>query len=190
MKLDPVIERAKSILLTPREAWLTIRDEPDEIIDLYKNYLIYIATIPAVAIFIGQSIVKYRVPFEQEITYIPIGLGLSLMIRRYLLYLIGVFVAGYLISRIAPYFQAQKDVKLAVKLVGYSATPGWIASGLYIIPRLGDLSVFGYIFGIYLFYTGATTLLDCPEERATSFTIVSLLILMTISILVSIFTSP
>ncbi len=124
MKLDPVIERAKSILLTPREAWLTIRDEPDEIVDLYKNYLIYIAAIPAVAIFIGQSIVKYRVPFEQEITYIPIGLGLSLMIRRYLLYLIGVFIAGYLISRIAPHFQAQKDVKLAVKLVGYSATPG------------------------------------------------------------------
>ncbi len=190
MKIDAVIDRAKAVLLSPRDAWLAIREEPDEIIDLYKHYLIYLAAIPAIAIFIGQSIVKYRVPFEQEITYIPIGLGLSLMIRRYVLYLVGVLVAGYLISLLAPRFQAQKDVKLAVKLVGYSATPGWIASALYIIPRLGDLSVFGYIFGIYLFYTGSMALLDCPEERATAFTVVSLLVLIVISILVSLFTNP
>ncbi len=190
MNLERVIQRARDLMVNPRDTWLNIKDEPGEILDLYRDYLWLLAIVPAVSIFIGQSLVKYRVPFEHEITYVPIGLGLSLMLRRYILYLLGILIGGICISWLSGRFHGASDLTSSVRLVGYSATPGWLATALHIIPRLGDLSVFGYIFGIYLFYLGAEILLEISRERLTTFTTLAVVMLIVISIFVSIFTSP
>ena len=52
-----MLERAQAILLRPRETWAAIAGEDDSIARIYKSYLIYLAAIPAVAGFIGQSLV-------------------------------------------------------------------------------------------------------------------------------------
>jgi len=190
MDVNALIDRAKAVMVNPRETWLTIKEEEAGVGDLYKQYLVYLAAIPAISLFIGQSIVGYSVPFENRITHIPIGLGLSFMIRRYLFYLLSIYIAGYVISFLSSRFDGLGDVTGSVKLCAYSVTPGWIASGLYIIPRLGELSVFGYLFGIYLFYVGAPIMLNIPQSRAASFTAVSVLVGLVLALIISLLTSP
>ena len=48
MDFNRLIERVKAILLTPKTEWPVIAGEPAATADLYKNYIILLAAIPAV----------------------------------------------------------------------------------------------------------------------------------------------
>ena len=47
MDFNKIVARAKAILLTPKTEWPVIADEPATVADLYKNYIIVLAAIPA-----------------------------------------------------------------------------------------------------------------------------------------------
>ena len=48
-----LVQRVQDILLKPKDTWPAIAAEPGDAAALYKNYLVYLALIPAVAGFIG-----------------------------------------------------------------------------------------------------------------------------------------
>jgi len=185
MNLNEVVDRAQRVLAAPREVWPAIKEDGEAPFEVYRTYLVFLAIIPAVARFIGESMVGYVVPFESKILYVPIGLGLLTMLLRYALILAGVYLAATLIAGIAPRFKSQHSVNAALKLVVYSGTAGWLASGLYVIPRLGDLSVFGYLYSAYLLYIGLPVMLETPEEKAPTFAVLSLAIILVLMIVAS-----
>ena len=97
-----IVERAKSILLSPRPTWEVIDTEQTDTASLYTGYLMILAAIPAVCGFIGMSIigmgmfgVSMRVPFLA---------GLANMLVSYVLSLVGVYVLAVLIDLLAPRF--------------------------------------------------------------------------------------
>ena len=53
----PLIQRIQDILLKPKDMWPAIATESGDIASIYKNYLIYLALVPAVAGFIGMSLI-------------------------------------------------------------------------------------------------------------------------------------
>ena len=48
MDFNKLIARVKAILTTPKTEWPIIAAEPATVADLYKNYIIWLAAIPAV----------------------------------------------------------------------------------------------------------------------------------------------
>ena len=58
-----IVSRVKAILMTPKTEWPIIAAETTTIADLYKNYVIILAAIPAVAGFIKMSIIGTTIPF-------------------------------------------------------------------------------------------------------------------------------
>src|SRR6185503_19482150 len=52
-----IVSRVKAILMTPKTEWPIIAAETTTVADIYKNYVILLAAIPAVALFISMSIV-------------------------------------------------------------------------------------------------------------------------------------
>ena len=65
-----VVERAKRIILTPKAEWEVIAGETPTIQELYTKYVMILAAIPAVAGFIGFSLVGIagiRVPITYGI---------------------------------------------------------------------------------------------------------------------------
>eukprot|EP01036_Dinobryon_divergens_P048209 gene48210-64683_t len=52
-----LVERVQSILLKPKATWPVIDAEPADPASLYKNYVMILALIPAVAGFIGLSLI-------------------------------------------------------------------------------------------------------------------------------------
>ena len=65
MRIVDVVARAKAIMLTPQTEWQVIQREPGALTDLFGSYVAILAAIPAIARFIGSSLIGgYDPPFH------------------------------------------------------------------------------------------------------------------------------
>ena len=175
MDINKVIARAKAILLTPKTEWPVIAGEPATVSDLYKNYIMIVAAIPAVFGFIKGTLIGYGA-FGIHVRT-PFGSGLAAAIVGYALSLALVYVMALIIDALAPSFGGQKNPLQALKVTAYAYTASWVAGIGQIIPGLGWLiAIAGAVYGIYLFYLGLPVLMKAPQDKAAGYTAVSIII--------------
>ena len=161
-----IVDRVKNILLKPKEEWPIIAGEITSPAELYTNYIIPLAAIPAVAAFIGVSIVG--LPFIGRLSMMT---GLSIMVTQFVLALIGVFVLSLVIDFLAPQFGGEKSSGQALKVAAYAMTAAWLAGIFSILPMLGILGILG-LYSIYLLYLGLPVLMKTPADKAVIYTVV------------------
>lgn len=164
-----LIERAKAIILSPATEWPVIERESGEPAYLFMNYVAILALIPAIAGFIGTSIIGVSVPVIGTVR-VPFFTGLFSAIFGYVLTFVVVYVVGLIVDLLAPTFAGQKNSANALKLAVYSFTPAWLAGIFQIIPGLAFLSILG-LYGIYLFWLGLPILMKAPKDKALVYTI-------------------
>lgn len=184
-----IVARAQGILLKPKEEWVKIKEETLPVSQLFTSYVLILAAIPAIAQFVGLSLVGRRVPFVGLYRY-GIGAGFLYAILLYVFTLVSVYVFGIIINALAPTFSSDKNLDNAMKLAAFSMTPSWVAGVLYIIPFLGILVILASLYGIYLLYLGfVTPLMNTPKEKAVGYLIVSIVVVMVLMVVVSIILS-
>lgn len=175
--------RVTNILTKPKEEWPVINGESTSIASLYSGYIMLLAAIPIVASFIKMSLIGTRI---LSIT-VRVGMvsGLIGAIVSYALSLGGVYLAAYVIEKLAPKFQSQGDTIQALKLVAYAYTAAWIAGVFNLLPIIGILGVLaGGIYSIYLFYLGLPELMGTPHDKVVAYMIVSAVIIIVIYIVI------
>jgi hypothetical protein len=171
MDLSKLIERARNILLTPATEWPVIAGETATTGDLYKNYVLILAAVPAVAGLIGMGMLGVG-PFR-----LGMASALTASIVGYVLSLILVYVYGLVINALAPTFGGQKDPMQALKTVVYASTAAWVAGIGSVIPFLGWLlTLAGALYTIYLLYLGLPVTMKCPQDKAVGYTAVSVIV--------------
>lgn len=161
-------QRILDILLRPLSTWTRIDSENGSAAHVYRSYLIYLAAIPAIASFIGLSLVGVGA-FGVRIR-VPIVAGLVNMVVSYLLSLALVYVMALIANALAPRFQGEQDMGSALKLIAYGATAGMLAAAFTALPALAMLGMLGGLYSIYLLYVGAPVLMRVPKERALGYT--------------------
>lgn len=167
---NPLIERAKNILLKPLEEWPRIEAEPSTIQEILLRYVLPLAAIGPVASFIGSQVFGYG---ALGFSYRPSLLSsLSSAIVTYVLTIVGVFALSLMADFLAPKFGGQSGKVNAFKLIAYSGTAGFVAGVFGIIPTLAFLSILGF-YGIYLLYLGATPLMKVPQDKSIAYTAVT-----------------
>jgi hypothetical protein len=178
-----VVDRAKNIVLVPRTEWLTVEAEPATINDIYKGSVVPLALIPAVAGFIGTSIVGISIP---GLGTVRVGFfaGLISAILQFGLSLLLVYVLALVIDALAPTFHGQKNMLAAFKTAAYSMTPSWLAGVFALIPSISFLSLLG-LYGIYLLYVGLPLLMRTPPDKALGYTAVVVLAAIVLSIVLA-----
>lgn len=165
-----LIQRVQDILLKPKETWPAIAQEPASVASIYNNYVIYLAAIPAIAGFIGLSLIGvggFGFGFR-----VPIVSGLVNMVVGYVLSLVMVFVLALIVDALAPTFGGAKNQIAALKVVAYGATAGFVAGIFSLLPALSILGLIASLYSIYLIYLGLPTLMRCPPEKAGAYTAV------------------
>jgi hypothetical protein len=177
-----VVDRAKRIILDPRAEWAVIEAEPTTIGDIYKGYAVPLALIPAVAGFIGASIVGMGVPGIGNFR-VPLGLGLASAVVQFGLGLALVYVLALIIDGLAPTFEGEKNLIAAFKLAAYAYTPAWLAGVFNILPSVSFLTLLG-LYAVYLLYVGLPRLMHVPAQRAGSYTAVVVLAGIVLAIVV------
>ena len=165
-----LVERVQSILLKPKATWPEIDSEQADAASLYKNYVMILALIPAVASFIGLSLIgigAFGVSFR-----VPIVSGLANMVVGYVLSLVMVFVLALIIDAMAPTFEGTRSQIGALKLSAYASTAAFVGGIFSLLPSLSVLGALVALYGIYLLYTGLPVLMKCPPDKAIAYTAV------------------
>jgi hypothetical protein len=158
-----LIERIKSILLSPKQEWPKIAAEPATVQSLYVGYIMILAAI-------GPLVVVLRSLFS------GFGIGLPLAIAMYLLTLVAVSIVALIVDTLAPTFGGERNFIGSLKLVGYSYTAAWVAGIFRLIPIVGAIiGLLAAIYSIYTFYLGASPVKKCPPEKAVAYTVVVLI---------------
>jgi hypothetical protein len=181
---NKLIARAKAILLTPKTEWPVIATEPATVGDLYKNYILVLAAIPAVATFIKTSIIGTNVWLAGRVRT-DVGTGLASMVLSYVLVLASVYVMALIIDALAPTFGGQKDKTQALKTITYASTASWLAGVAVVVPAIGMLiALAGGIYGIYLLYLGLPHTMKSAPEKSAGYTAVSIIAAIVLYIVV------
>lgn len=165
-----IIQRVQGILFKPKETWPAIATETDDIPSIYKNYLIYLAAIPAVATFIGMSLIGFG-GFGMHFR-VPIVSGLVNMVVGFVLSLAMIYVLALIANELAPRFQGEKNLPNAFKLVAYGATAGLVGGIFNLLPSLSMLGLLAALYSIYLLYTGVPVMMKTPQDKSLVYTAV------------------
>lgn len=165
-----LVDRAKAIILQPKTEWPVIAAESDTPGSILKSYVLPLAAIGPVASFVGGQVFGYGALF---VHFRP-GLmtGLTSAIISYVMAIVGVFVLAWVADMLAPKFAGTSNRTAAFKLVAYSMTAGWLAGIFGLIPALAVLGLAG-LYSLYLLYTGASALMNVPEDKAVGYTAVT-----------------
>jgi hypothetical protein len=165
-----LIQRVQDILLKPKDTWPQIDAEAATPGSIYGGYLIVLAAIPAVAAFIGLSLVGvggFGTSFR-----VPIAAGLANMVVSFVLSLLAVFVLALITNALAPTFGGSRSPISALKVVAYGSTAGFVGGVFSLLPALSILGLLAALYSIYLLYTGLPVLMKCPPEKALGYTAV------------------
>ena len=176
-----IIERAKNIILKPRETWAVIDAEPATTQSIYMPYVLVLAAIGPIAQFIGGQVFGYGafgINFHP-----PIGTALVSAILSYGLALATTFALALVIDGLAPNFGGQKNQVQALKVATYSATAGWLAGIFGLIPALAILGLLG-LYSLYLLYLGLPILMKVPQEKALGYTVVVIIVAVVLFLIV------
>lgn len=171
-----IVSRVQSILLKPKDEWVKVKEEEIPVSQLFMSYAAILVAIPAIAQFIGLSLIGRHIPFVGWYR-IGIGRGLLYAIFFYVFSLVSVYVFGIIINALAPTFSSTQSISNAMKLAVYSMTPAWVAGILHIIPVLNLLVFLASFYSIYILYLGfATPLMGTPKEKVAGYLIISIVV--------------
>jgi hypothetical protein len=177
-----IIERAKAIILTPKDEWPKIALETQSQGDILKGYVLPLAAIGPVASLIGGQVFGYG---AFGFSYRP-GLVSALIsaVIAYILSIVSIYVLMFIVDFLAPKFNGESNRLNAFKLVAYSYTASWLAGVFGLIPSLAFFSLLG-LYSLYLLYVGATPMMKVPSDKAAGFTAVAVVCAIVLAIVVA-----
>jgi len=177
MDVPKLQARVVGMLKDPTYEWRTISAEPDDIQSLYMNYIIPVAAIPAIAMFLGLAIIG--VPFVGRFGFFT---ALSTAMVIYIQTLIAPLVAAIVIEQLAPRFSSSGSTIDALKLVAYASTPVWVGSVIYLVVYLSPLMIVPVVYAVYLFYLGLPPMMKTHPNNVVPFMLVSFLAIIVVNI--------
>jgi hypothetical protein len=181
-----IIDRARDILLKPKDEWAVIDREPATVQGIFTSYVLILAAIPAIALALGLFLFVPRGTVYGVSYGISTGGIVAAAVVQYVLGVASVYIIGLIIDALAPSFGSTKDPLKALKVAAYYPTAYWLASALMIVPILGGLvALVGGIYSLYLLYIGLPALMKTPQDKQVGYFVVTLIVAAVVIVIVS-----
>lgn len=181
--MDKLINLAKLFILNPKQAWETVKDDNSTAQQHVTSYVFPLALIPAISSFIGYGIIGYSV---MSFRVHSLELGISQAIISLVSILLGVFISGFVIHKLAPSFQTEVSLDKAVKLVGFSYTAALVAGIFYIYMPLAILAGIAGLYSLYVLFLGFKPMTNVAEDKSVGYFVVSLVVIILVYIIIGI----
>ena len=178
-----IVERIKSILVSPKSEWQTIEAENAPHAKVFTSYVVPLALIPAIAAFVGYGLIGYSVLGHHVGN---IGWGFRQAIVQYAAMLGGTYITAFVINALAENFGTKKDFDRAFSLTAYAYTPMFAGGVFYLLPSLSWLASLAGLYGLYLLYIGLQPMMKAPADKQTSYFVVSLIVTIVVSAILSV----
>jgi hypothetical protein len=180
-----LVDRAKNMILKPKEEWAVVAAEPADAASLYTGYIMPLAAITPICSFVGMSIIGITVPFIGTVKT-PMISGIIQAAISYVVALVAVYIVAMIAATLAPNFGGVKDQVQGLKLCAYASTPAWIAGIFTLYSPLGIVTLIAALYGLYVLYLGVPDTMKVPKDKAIGFIAVLILVEIVVFILVGI----
>lgn len=181
--METLMNRAKQIVLQPKETWNVIASEETTVSKLLTSYVLPLALIPAIASFIGFGIIGFSAGYFGRAASLEWGINQA--VTSFIGTFLGIWVSAWVISQLAPKYGVTLSMSDAVKLVAYSYTPSMLAGIFYLIPALTILVIVGSIYSLYVLYLGFQPITKVNSEQQTSYFVISLIAIIIVFVAIS-----
>jgi Yip1-like protein len=164
-----LVDRAKNILMKPKDEWAVIAGEEPDTTQLVVGYMLPMAAIPFVGTIIGSLVLGE----------LGLVIGIATGLVGYLVSVCGTFITALIVNALSTSFNSEKDFGRALQLVVYGSTGSWVGGIFNLLPFIGWLgSLAGGFYSIYLIYLGFPHTMKTPEDKVVPYMIVTVLILV------------
>jgi len=168
-----LVARAKAILMQPRAEWPRIAGETTEPMKMLTSYVIPLALIGPIAALIGMQLFGINVLFT---TVRPaLGFAITTAVTTFVLSLVGVFVLAFIANWLSPKFGGRDNFPAAFRWVAYAMTASWIGGIFGLVPMLSIIGLLFSLYTLYLLYLGSGPMMQVPEDKTLSYTVVTIL---------------
>ena len=174
--------RVVAILTKPADEWRTIAAEPATVEGLMRGYAAPLAAIPAIAQFIGFSLIGITVPVFGGAIRIGIVRSFANAVVAWVFALVGAWIAALVIEKLAPTFQSRGNTAQALKLVVYFDDAGlgrWRAVSGARARRARHHR--GAVRGLSLFIWACRRSWGTPSDKVIPYMVVSALVIIVVS---------
>jgi hypothetical protein len=178
-----LVARAKAILVSPNTEWPVIAGETESVQSVFMRYVVPLAAIGPICGFIGGQVFGINLIITR--IHPSLMAGLSTAITAYVLALLSIFVVAWVANFLADKFGGQTNFARAFQLCAYSYTAAYLAGVFQIVPALGILALLAALYGIYLFYLGATPMMAVPKDKAAGYTAVTVVGIIVVYLIVA-----
>ena len=175
--MKSIVNTAKQFIVNPKSEWDVAKENTSTAQEHVVSYVLPLALISAVAIFIGVGLIGYSV-LGYRVQSVSGGLAQAIM--SLVSIVIGVYLSGFVIHKLGPTFDTTVSLDRAVKLVGFSYTAILLAGILNIFPPLAVFTFLGGLYSLYILYLGFKPMTNVSEEKSMSYFLVSLLVIVAV----------
>ncbi len=158
-----LIERVKNILLNPATEWETIKKEDHMVSDLFTQYVLKLAAIPAISGLIGFTL------FDSAFYNPSFGASLKWAISMYVMSIIGVYILAYIIDVLSPTFGSKKHLPTSLKIVVFAYTAAWVGGIFSLVPVLAIFGALASLYSLVLLYKGLQIVKEVPQNKMAGY---------------------
>ncbi len=167
ISFSEIVNNSKQLLLNPKQFWMARSEKPDSVVRLFVSYFLPLLTVVAAAVFLGEFL--KNTPFY-------LGIALLKSARIIVLFLLQYFIAVFFTNELIKTFGGTKNKVVSQNLVVYSLTPFFLVSMVTgLIPFLYVIGILGF-YSFYIFWVGVKELLTFPENKQSSYTIITIVV--------------
>lgn len=162
-----VVKYTKDILINPGAFWISKKDNLDGQSKLLVQYFLPLLFVVTVSVFLGEF-------FRSSHFYV--GFALLKAAKFIVLLLLQYLLAVFFTTELMKTFGGEKNKSAAQNLVIYSLTPFLLVSAITgLFQFLYILDVLGF-YCFYIFWIGAKELLSFPENKKTSYILITVVV--------------
>ena len=169
-----LFERGKRIVLKPKDEWPVIAREPTTSAQVFLGYVLPLAAIGVLAIFIGSTLIGIDAGFLGTVRT-RAAPAMVAAVLQLALTLVGVLVLARVVNHLAPMFGGERNGRSALKLVAYSLTPAFVGAALMVTPAFDGIATLLGLYGAYLMFVGLPVLMGNKPEQTIGYAGVTLL---------------
>lgn len=181
--------QAKDILLSPKEELQKIREAELSFIEIYKTYVVPLATIGFICQFIGMTLFGVSALGVGIVKWSPVK-GIIFAFISLVLHLASLFIVAKVVEKFTADKASNNDLNACFAYLAYSNTPMYASLILSIIPALGLLSILFIVYTIYMLYVSSTVILEVDESKKIVLIIVTIVVFIVVALLLGLLTIP
>lgn len=180
---NKVIDRAKNILITPKNEWLLVDKEQTKPSVILTSYILPMLSIGAIATFIGQGLIGRNLGYYGGNTA-SVKAGLIGALLFVILTVVTVYIVAAAIDALAQSFSSEKNWNKSFQLAAYSLTAAYVGAIFLLFPALNIIVILCTLYSIYPLYTGIPVMKKTPVDKHVAYLAVVILITVVAVILV------